>query len=189
MYSLWERSQHLVCYNMTWECWHLELEKVHIKSKWCHSGEVILFENFKLTWFFILLVYSLTKWFSVLFCLFVLKKRCMSVNGIKTGHQDGIRNLNDVKKPHFDDPHLIGGIGVILLQPIERNAVLHITSSMLWILKLKDFLVDWHMRILMNNNLETSCMLTILLQRNLSRVHPEEVILILSIEGSIKVVA
>ena len=72
--------------------------------------------------------------FVLLVCIEI---RRMSVNGRQIGHQYCIGYLNDIKEPHVDDPHLMGCICAILLPTIERNSVLHITSSMLQILKLK----------------------------------------------------
>ena len=66
-----------------------------------------------------------------------MKTRCLSVNGSQIGHQDFIGYLNDIKQPHVDDPHLMGGIGAILLPSTERNSLLHIMSSMLQIFKLR----------------------------------------------------
>lgn len=75
----------------------------------------------------------------ILFCLIVLKTgsiRISGSSGSKIGQHD-IRNINDVNKPHANDSHLMGGIGVIRLPAAEANVVFHITSTMLQLLKLK----------------------------------------------------
>ena len=48
----------------------------------------------------------------------------MSVNGnnsSKVGHQDDIDHLKDVNESHYNDHHIMGGIGSICLPDISRN--------------------------------------------------------------------
>ena len=64
----------------------------------------------------------------------------MNVNNrkeIQVDHQDNIINLNYVKEPNSNDPHNMGRIFVNQLAPAERNAVFHITSTMLQYLQQK----------------------------------------------------
>lgn len=52
------------------------------------------------------------------------------------GHQNDIKNLNNVQEPNINSPLLMGGICAIRLPQAEENAVSHIMSTMLQILQL-----------------------------------------------------
>lgn len=86
------------------------------------------------------------------------------------GHQNHIRNLNDVKETNINDYHLMGGVGDIRLPLPERNVVLHITSTMMHFLQLNGLFRDWLVRTPWASLKYRRCVRTFLFQNCLSGV-------------------